>query len=201
MANTTGGQTRRTSGKAKGPAGCGTTRYLLPIRNEDCYKHLVEWLADNGSLSACQFLLLHVVEPDWWSDIPQSGSQALHLLDKHKTNVDWKALSLQAMTHTLSSKFPSMHFLSMVSSGPVSGAHIAQIAGQWQADHIVLFTDRQRGFRPFGTNRLIKQILDTAPCAVHIQRPAPAQTPVETAIIVPWPQTRHHIDEDETFTT
>jgi hypothetical protein len=142
-------------------------KILVPVKNEQTAEMLVGWLEKNPESAQCDLMLVHLVEPKWWTDMPYSGAAALLMTDEHEEALANGKELLMALSSRLAKHHPGVRTSWQVLAASVEGQSISQVAIDWIADRILLFAKPQKGKRLFGGG-LIKQIKKSARCDVQV---------------------------------
>lgn len=145
------------------------TRLLVPVAQSECGERLAVWLQSNPQLSKCDILLVHVIEPEWRTNIPFSGLQAQHFVETHSEFVSDKHSMLCSIVVDLQKQFPEMYITGQIRSELVNGAAFAKAAKEWQADSVIVFSTRKTS-RLFGhqDSLLVRNIMSCAECTVQV---------------------------------
>lgn len=158
-----------------------TQRIVVPLRDERCSERLVQWLQTCVDSESCELMLVHVIEPEWSADIPESGLQALNMIVADTTSQCAKEWLLNQIAMRIQMCFPKMRVSWQVRYGLTAAAQILALAEVWKAHSIVIFVDR-RPFWTFGSriaNYLIRRS-NRRVQIVHESEPNQFTTPVLT---------------------
>lgn len=143
-------------------------KILVPVEDEQVGEMLVSWLEKNPESARCDLMLVHIVEPKWWTDMPYSGAAAVLMTDAHEEALANGKEMLLALSSRLAKSHPGVRISWQVLAASLEGKSISQVAIDWIADCILLFAKPKNGVRLFGGGGLIKQIIKSARCDVQV---------------------------------
>lgn len=144
------------------------SRILVPLGGEQQAAMLIEWLSGNYEPAVREVILLHMLEPRWWSDTPYSAVRALRMLQADQELLYEREFMLRSCAEELQGRFPSVRISWQVRAGRLCGAEIAAAARQTNADCILVFTRLFRPFRLIGGSYLIREIINSADSVVQV---------------------------------
>lgn len=144
------------------------SRILVPLGGEQQAAMLVEWLSANFEPAMREMILLHVLEPSWWSDTPYSAVRALRMLKADQELLCEREFMLRSCAEELQGRFPSVRVSWQVRAGRLCGDEIAAAARQTNSDCILVFTRLSKPFRLIGGSYLIREIINSADSVVQV---------------------------------
>jgi nucleotide-binding universal stress UspA family protein len=130
-------------------------KLLVPIDVCVDTRWLFEWLRSNEPASSAHMILVHVVEPEWISDIPQSVPQARFCLERHARIMEQRQWALNATCARLRKHFTDLQVSGLVLTGDSIGDVIVEQANQLRVSSIILIRDAQQSVSPFARSRRI----------------------------------------------
>ncbi|MBY0546471.1 MAG: universal stress protein [Candidatus Obscuribacterales bacterium] len=148
-------------------------KLLVPVKDKQCVERFCAWLSANPQAWNAEVMLVHVLEPNWFNDIPYSPLSAMRLLDQQDQVTAEVQREFDALTGSVQKRFPdSLISALVVTKVSDTGTAIVDVAKEWHANCILMFCSSKSPIRELLCGRLSTRILRSASCAVQvIQRP------------------------------
>ena len=122
-------------------------KLLIVIREPDCCDSFLQWLRLNRQ-EHIHIMLLGVVEPQWLTDIPYSGAQALMMIEEHGSRAREMKRLLLSFAKELQSQFPNVKVSWQVSSEDAAANVFDAVNRDWKPTAVMLFPKPKKGLFP-----------------------------------------------------
>jgi hypothetical protein len=142
-------------------------KLLVPVRNKECGERVAAWLRGNSHLTKCQLMLVHVADPQW-TDVPQSGFQAMQMIQDYNLDLRCKQQMLLGVASMLQTAFPDIRVAYTIRHSTDKAGAITELAREWNADCIMVFAQPKRILPFLFDNRLTRNIMARADRTVQV---------------------------------
>lgn len=154
-------------------------KLLVPVKDGRCIERLSAWLSANPQVWNAEIMLVHVLEPNWFNDIPYSPLNALQLLDHQEKVTAEVQREFDALTGSVRKRYSDLSISAYVITKTFdTGTAITDLARKWGASCILVFCNSMSPMRKFVGGRLSCQILRSANCVVQVIQ-SPQEAPAD----------------------
>lgn len=144
-------------------------KLLVPVKDKQCIERLCAWLSANPQVWNAEVMLVHVLEPNWFNDIPYSPLSAMRLLDQQDQVTAEVQREFDALTARVQKRFPdSLISAFVITKVSDTGTAIVDVAKAWHVNCILIFCGSKSPIRELLCGRLSTRILRSASCAVQV---------------------------------